>query len=265
MGDDIPSVFFEYSRIRTHAKRIAKILVNKLDTRRVKQAEAKIKAGDAPDQHDIFEFMFLLRCKHEMGMGCGAMLRLASISFKEDGFSDTDALLGVDGLENIDTDNWLLVLMRVLIMDYNNILFHNKFPMHAGLCVCFCETPTWTIYHPPSFCQWCLKECFEAIREHELADRKSDGPDEYDNAFYLATHIVFATGLLTTVIQFHPSTIRFLSHWLIQSLNHASTYLPAYSTHTLTHSLTYSLARNHRSAVSQKDVPWLYSYIRGLG
>ena len=146
LGDDMPSIFFECwytsadSRIRTHAKGIAKVLVNKLETRRIKQAEAKIKAGEAPDRDDFFEFMFLLRCKHEMGMDCGAMLRLASISFKENGFRDTDKLLDVDGLENIDTDNWLLVLMRVLIMDYNNILFNNKFPMQVRVYVLVTHT-----------------------------------------------------------------------------------------------------------------------------
>ena len=137
LGDDMPSIFFECwytsadSRIRTHAKGIAKVLVKKLETHRIKQAKAKIKAGKVLDRDDFFEFMFLLRCKHEMDMDCSAMLELASISFKENGFRDTYELLGIKDLKSIDSDNWLLVLMRVLIMDYNNILFQNKFPLQV--------------------------------------------------------------------------------------------------------------------------------------
>merc|ERR1712025_1375984 len=104
------------------------------------------------------------------------MLRLASISFKENGFRDTYKLLDVKDLESINTDNWLLVLMRVLIMDYNNILFRNKFPM-----------------------QWGLKECFMAIREHQLTDWMDSNPPEFDDAFYLATHIVFAISAYSAV------------------------------------------------------------------
>jgi len=183
LGDDMPSIFFECwytsadSRIRTYAKGIAKVLVNKLEKRRIAQAKAKIKAGEVPDRDDFFEFMFLLRCKHEMGMDCAEMLKLASLSFNQNNFKDTNELLGItDGLENISTDNWLLVLMRVLIMDYNNILFRNKFPM-----------------------QWGLKECFMAIREHELADWKHPEPSDFDDAFYLATHIVFAISAYSAV------------------------------------------------------------------
>ena len=142
LGDDMPSIFFECwytsadSRIRTHAKGIAKVLVGKLEKHRVAQAEAKIKEGEVLDRDDFFEFMFLLRCKHEMGMDCDVMLRLASISFKQNNFRDTYKLLDVKDLESINTDNWLLVLMRVLIMDYNNILFQNKFPLQV--CECYC-------------------------------------------------------------------------------------------------------------------------------
>jgi len=181
LGDDMPSIFFECwytsadSRIRTHAKGIAKVLVGKLEKHRVAQAEAKIKDGEVLDRDDFFEFMFLLRCKHEMNMDCDVMLRLASISFKQNNFRDTYKLLDVKDLESINTDNWLLVLMRVLIMDYNNILFQNKFPL-----------------------QWGLKECFMAIREHELVTWKSE-PEEYDDAFYLATHIVFAISAYSAV------------------------------------------------------------------
>ena len=61
-----------------------------------------------------------------------------------------------------------------------------------------------------------MKECFIALRSLPLKTWKDVGEeDEYDDAFYLATHIVFA--------------------------------ISAYSA----------------TKTDEKDVPWLYSYVRG--
>ena len=83
--------------------------------------------------------------------------------------------------------------MRVLIVEYMNLIYRNRWPI-----------------------QWGMRECFLAIRDLELKTWKDVGEeDEYDDAFYLATHIVFA--------------------------------ISAYSA----------------TKTDEKDVPWLYAYVRG--
>ena len=55
--------------------------------------------------------------------------------------------------------------MRILIMEYNRIIFQNKFPI-----------------------QWGMKEAFAALRCHKLS---LAGGDNFHDSF-LATHIVYA-------------------------------------------------------------------------
>jgi len=60
--------------------------------------------------------------------------------------------------------------MRVLIVEYLNLMFGNRWPI-----------------------RWGMKECFLAIRDLPLKTWKDEGEEEeFDDSFYLATHIVFA-------------------------------------------------------------------------
>ena len=94
------------------------------------------------------------------------------------------------------------------------------------------------------FLQWGLKECFMAIREHELVTWKSE-PEEYDDAFYLATHIVFAI-----------SAYRSASSCCVWNLQ--------FGIHPSDRSIPQPHSRHHSAVkTEQKDAPWLYSYIRG--
>ena len=167
IGDDAPSIFFEMwytsadSRVRTTCRSIAIELLEVL--------ERRILAKPANDRDDFFEAMFLLRIKHEMDLPHEELLKRADKIFDEQNFSDTDKLFDVplDGLDYVKTQPWLLLLMRILIMEYNNLIFSKRFPL-----------------------EWGLKHAFLAIRRHELQGPPAGG--NFHDSFFLATHICYA-------------------------------------------------------------------------
>ena len=166
IGDDAPSIFFEMwytsadSRVRSISKSLAIEFTEKLENALLKKKE---KAQD-----EFFEAMFLLRIKKEMELDCDALLKMAHEIYCDKNLRDTDTLFEVskDGLDNVKTGPWLLLLMRILIMEYNRIIFQNKFPI-----------------------QWGMKEAFAALRCHKLS---LAGGDNFHDSFFLATHIVYA-------------------------------------------------------------------------
>jgi hypothetical protein len=127
IGDDAPSVFFEIwytsadSRIRCKARGIAETLIEKY--------ESALLSGRQPARgtEQFFECMFMLRCKHEMGLDTTALLNLSDDLFKSEGLRDTDRLFGVgkEKLRDVSVADWLLLLMRVMCLEYNNLL-HRK-------------------------------------------------------------------------------------------------------------------------------------------
>ena len=166
IGDDAPSIFFEMwytsadSRVRSISKSLAVEFTDKLVDRLLKKKDKGID--------EFFEAMFLLRIKKEMEMDCDSLLEMSYEIYSDKGFRDTDILFGVgkDQLDNVKTGPWLLLLMRILIMEYNKIIFQNKFPI-----------------------QWGMKEAFIALRCHKLS---LAGGDNFHDSFFLATHIVYA-------------------------------------------------------------------------
>ena len=177
IGDDAPNIFFEIwytsanSTIRTQAKGIAKTLTEKLEERLLKNAEVSRDA--------FFEAMFMLRIKNEMELDCGALLAHSDKIWARLNFKDTGKLFGVtkDELGGVSVEDWLMLLMRILIMDYNNILFRNRWRTSYG-----------------------MKEAFVMLRSLELAPPPPGVPAEqcpgdvfraFHDSFYLATHIIF--------------------------------------------------------------------------
>ena len=140
------------SRVRSISKSLAIEFTEKLENALLKKKE---KAQD-----EFFEAMFLLRIKKEMELDCDALLKMAHEIYCDKNLRDTDTLFEVskDGLDNVKTGPWLLLLMRILIMEYNRIIFQNKFPI-----------------------QWGMKEAFAALRCHKLS---LAGGDNFHDSFF---------------------------------------------------------------------------------
>ena len=178
IGDDAPSIFFEIwytsadSRIRAQAGAIARELLNKLEKKMIKKEN-----GRPPNRDGFFAIMFLARIRNEMGdyIECENLLKRADISYKVNGFKDTDHLFDqtLDGIYNLGTDPWLGLLMNILIMEFNNILFPKRYPI-----------------------QWGMKEALECIKHLKL-----DGPggDDFHCSLFLATHIIYALGAYQSI------------------------------------------------------------------
>ena len=135
IGDDAPSIFFEiwytasHSAIRARARDIAVALTNKLQRHML----AHPRSADLKEQRDeFFAFMFILRSEIEMGLeGAQVLMEAAQASWVRNNFADTTRLFGFsrNDLEHVGTGPWLELLMRILIMDYMNILLTaNAFP-----------------------------------------------------------------------------------------------------------------------------------------
>lgn len=180
IGDDAPSIFFEIwytsadSRIRAEAKGTARELLGKLEH---KMARDCGKFG-VPDRDEFFALMFLARIRHEMGdeKELHALLKRADVAWRRNGYEDnTDHLFDykLGNLGGVDTDAWLGLLMRILIMEYNNLLFPRRFPL-----------------------EWGMREALETIKDLQL-----DGPggDDFHASFFLATHIIYALGAYSAI------------------------------------------------------------------
>ena len=130
------------------------------------------KEGARPDRDDFFAFMFLARCKHEMGEDDEPLLQRAEVAWQRNNFADTDQLFGVTkgGLGRVSVEDWLMLLMRVMIMEYNQLLFPGRFRL-----------------------RWGMRECLTALRSVELTPPPHKGGDfnGFHHSFYLATHIVY--------------------------------------------------------------------------
>jgi len=198
IGDDAPSIFFEiwytcgHSSIRARAKAIAVSLTKKLQ--RWMLANPKPLEDLRAQRDEFFAFIFILRSELEMGMDCAEeLMEAAKASWERNNFADTSRLFGVSRaeLDSVRTGPWLELLMRILIMDYINILLTaNAFP---------------TSYN--------LRDAFEVLREHRYScTNKATGATaaHFHDSFYLATHIVYAlsaySGIKTRSAMFPGST-----------------------------------------------------------
>eukprot|EP00656_Telonema_subtile_P053730 TRINITY_DN7848_c0_g2_i2.p1 TRINITY_DN7848_c0_g2~~TRINITY_DN7848_c0_g2_i2.p1 ORF type:complete len:326 (+),score=72.20 TRINITY_DN7848_c0_g2_i2:154-1131(+) len=143
----------------------------------------KLKVLGSPDVRlsldDFFECMFLVRCKHEMEMDASALLALADLAWDQNELADTSKLFQVSDvsqLKYIQTGPWLLLLMRILIMEVVALFFPKRYPI-----------------------QWGLVAAFEALREVELSPPPHDKEFKFHDSFYLATHIVYALSAYSSI------------------------------------------------------------------
>jgi len=181
IGDDAPSIFFEIwytsadSRIRARAHGIAKEFLNVFVKRVSKNVRTKQWHAS---RDDFFEYMYLLRSMHEMDMDCAPLLDVADKCWSQLGLGDTDRLFerslqGPQSIEFVNTEDWLMLLMKILIMEYNKLLFNNRWPI-----------------------KWGMAEAMVVLRGHELhaPNRKDDneGHSHFHDSIYLATHMVYA-------------------------------------------------------------------------
>lgn len=148
------SVFFEIwytsadSRIRCKAKGIAEKLIEKYEKSLLKGNQS---CGDSGIDL-FFEIMFLLRCKHEMELDTNALLKLADKIYKCEKLNNTDILFGVrsDSLkESVSVADWLMLLMKVMCMEYNNLLHRKRWPISWGLKACFIALRDVPLQPPP--------------------------------------------------------------------------------------------------------------------
>ena len=218
------------STIRTRAKEIAKVMFEKLEARvcgataasleakeehtgsgkhrkRI-QASARLSSkepspSDSYEDHreSFFECLFMLRCKYEMGLDHTILLRRADLCWQYGRLGEPDEPGGTDygfrlygikksNLHTVNTDDWLMLLMRILIVEYVNLLLSNRYVVR----------------------NYGLRESFEVLRCGGMSKlcripasdaEQRTRSEEWRHSFYLATHIVFAhsaySGIKTNV------------------------------------------------------------------
>ena len=139
--------------------------------------ERGLRAADAdgrrrPDRADFFAIMFLARCRHELGDATDALLARADEAWHQNGLADSDVLFGVrsSALNTVSVDAWLILLMHIMIMEYNQILFAKRYRL-----------------------TWGLREALSALRAVVLTPPPKHGEFNmaFHHSFYLATHIVY--------------------------------------------------------------------------
>lgn len=151
IGDDAPSIFFEIwytsanSDIRLRGKETARVLLDKLITQRLARV-----GDDVASRDDFFEYIFLIRCVHEMDIEYSRLLAKADEAWKQNNFADTDELFGYRGseLDAVPTSEWLMLLMRILMMEYMNVVclprrWRMRWGLKEALCVYFWMVAPW--------------------------------------------------------------------------------------------------------------------------
>ena len=110
MGDDAACIFFEIwytsqdQQIRHKAKQIAKEMLIVYERKML----SRLKASPEDDWNtgDFFSVLYMLRCKHEMGLSCERLIEAADMIWEAKGLRNTAELFGVtkDELSGIETD-----------------------------------------------------------------------------------------------------------------------------------------------------------------
>lgn len=179
VGDDAACIFFEIwytsqdQNIRCIAKDIAKEMLRVYERKLLRTLqESKENTGDAGwGTGDFFSILYMLRCKHEMGLPCDDLLTAADAMWVELGLKDTSVLFGYEKTElaGIATDPWIDLLLCILIMEMMKILFNNRFPI-----------------------EWGMAEALTELKKHQMTPPPMDAAQHFHDSFYLATHTVYA-------------------------------------------------------------------------
>mmetsp|Transcript_41570 Transcript_41570/g.114514 ORF Transcript_41570/g.114514 Transcript_41570/m.114514 type:complete len:533 (+) Transcript_41570:57-1655(+) len=210
IGDDGACIFFEIwytssdSTIRSVALGIAQDLLERFETHLLNPARCRCKqchrkASKETSGAELFmALMYLLRCKEEMGLDTQDMLRKADELWKEHNLSDTNVLFGRSPSELADvTDgDWIVLIMNIMVMEFNQLLFRRRWPL-----------------------QWGLRETFAYLRTHKFIGPPYDKDSKFHDSFYLATHVVFAISAYSA-IKTNPKDVP----WLFEYNRRAALY-----------------------------------------
>jgi len=147
--------------------------------------------------------MYLVRCKEEMGLNIDAMVSKADELWKTCGLSNTSELFSVtpDGLASVSDSDWVVLIMNIMVMEFNQLLFRRRWPL-----------------------RWGLREAFEHLRTRQYRGPPYDWEYKFHDSFYLATHIVFAISAYSA-IKTNPKDVPWLfdynrrscTYWVQQS------------------------------------------------
>eukprot|EP00913_Durusdinium_trenchii_P013279 g12463.t1 len=122
----------------------------------------------------FIELMYLIRCKDEMGLDASAMLKRADELWQREGLHDTDKLFGMEikGFHKIPDSDWVVNIMNIMIMEFNQLLFPRRWPIKWGLKEIGCKD------------QYRAKETFEFIRGHRFFGPPYDREFRFHDSFY---------------------------------------------------------------------------------
>lgn len=186
--------------IRCIAKGIAKEMLRVYERKLLRTLEQT--KGDTGDDGwgtgDFFSILYMLRCKHEMGLPCEDLLAAADAMWLELELKNTSVLFGYEktDLDGIATDPWIDLLLCVLIMEMMKILFNNRFPI-----------------------QWGMAEVLMALKKHRMTPPPMDAEQHFHDSFYLATHTVYAINAYQS-IPTHQRDAPWLYKYIRVSLNY---------------------------------------------
>jgi hypothetical protein len=190
IGDDAACIFFEIwytsasSTIRSTAKSIAIDLLDKYERHLLEPDRCKCKLCSQghrvqPDDKDLFfQLMYLVRCRDEMELDAEKMLKAADELWLANGLSDTDKLFGVtvEDLPSVSDGDWVVLIMNIMIMEFNQILFPRRWPLH-----------------------WGMRQAFDYLRTHTYHGPPYEADFKFHDSFYLVTHIAFAISAYSAI------------------------------------------------------------------
>eukprot|EP00931_Biecheleriopsis_adriatica_P058357 TRINITY_DN34714_c0_g1_i1.p1 TRINITY_DN34714_c0_g1~~TRINITY_DN34714_c0_g1_i1.p1 ORF type:complete len:551 (+),score=130.42 TRINITY_DN34714_c0_g1_i1:95-1747(+) len=205
IGDDAACIFFEIwytsssSIIRGAAKGIAQELLEKYETHllqpekcRCKRCNGKRRTKRPVQGKDLFmQLMYLVRCKEEMGIEADAMLQAADELWCSEGLDDSNVLFGVspEGLADVSDADWVVLIMNIMVMEFNQLLFSRRWPI-----------------------KWGLKETFAFLRTHSYKGPPYDKDFKFHDSFYFVTHIAFAISAYSA-IKINPKDVPWLFNY----------------------------------------------------
>mmetsp|Transcript_61250 Transcript_61250/g.138171 ORF Transcript_61250/g.138171 Transcript_61250/m.138171 type:complete len:606 (-) Transcript_61250:49-1866(-) len=203
VADDGACLFFEIwytssdSTIRCAAKGIAQELLDKyehhlLNPEQCKCGQCKGRGRKEMTGKDVFmQCMYLVRCKEEMGLDAQAMLSKADELWREWGLSDTSHLFGVNpnDLSGVGDGDFTVLIMNIMVMEFNQILFKRRWPI-----------------------SWGLREVFLHLRTRTYIGPPYDPACKFHDAFYFVTHIAFAISAYSA-IRMSPKDVPWLFNY----------------------------------------------------
>eukprot|EP00746_Dinoflagellata_sp_MGD_P162543 gnl/MRDRNA2_/MRDRNA2_90154_c0_seq1.p1 gnl/MRDRNA2_/MRDRNA2_90154_c0~~gnl/MRDRNA2_/MRDRNA2_90154_c0_seq1.p1 ORF type:complete len:571 (-),score=97.22 gnl/MRDRNA2_/MRDRNA2_90154_c0_seq1:168-1880(-) len=189
IGDDAACLFFEIwytssdSRIRQVAKDMSRDLLQRYvdflqmvcskGWPELPWSNCKHTWSNGKTRRDwFFDCAFLLRAAIEMELDSSEVLhKMCDELWTSEGYADTNELFGLsqDSLEDVTPGDWVWQVVRMMLMQFLQVLCPRRYPI-----------------------RWGLVEAFQALRRQPLVPPPYDSDLQFHNSVYAATHIVFA-------------------------------------------------------------------------